>query len=125
MPLTNSWLSKALDAGERTIKAIGRTSTMSVAAATYRAMEYEAFAKAIRAEQGSRRSGRDAVSYKNIAEAEETVPLQENASPPTDNSQQTSQQQTSQQPSPQQLSTGDYTGWDALLGNIGLDAWAY
>ena len=95
---------------------------MSVAAATYRAMEYEAFAKAIRNEQGSRRSGRDAVSYKNIAEAEETVPLQENASPPTDYSQQTSQQQTSQQLiSPQQLSTGDYTGWNALLGNIGLD----
>ena len=107
---------------KRTIKAIGRTSTMSVAAATYRAMEYEAFAKAIRAEQGSRRSGRDAVSYKNIAEAEDNMPLKESASPPTEDSQQASQQQPSQQQSsPQQLSTGDYTGWNALLGNIGLD----
>ena len=117
-----SKVTKALDAGERTIKAIGRTSTMSVAAATYRAMEYEAFAKAIRAEQGNRRSGRDAVSYKNIAEAEEGVPLLENAPQPTEDGLQASQQQPSQQQSSQQqLSTGDYTGWNALLGNIGLD----
>lgn len=106
-------VSKALDAGERTIKASGRNTLLSVSDATVRAMEYEAFAKAIRAEQGYRKSGKDAVSYTNIAEAEENVPMQESTMPATEAASQTSAQQPT--------ATGDYTGWNALLGNIGLD----
>lgn len=106
-------VSKALDAGERTIKASGRNTLLSVSDATVRAMEYEAFAKAIRAEQGYRRSGKDAVSYTNIAEAEENVPMQENTMQTTE--------ATSQASAQQPTATGDYSGWNALLGNIGLD----
>lgn len=106
-------VSKALDAGERTIKASGRNTLLSVSDATVRAMEYEGFAKAIRAEQGYRRSGKDAVSYQNIAEAEENVPIQESTMQTTE----TASQASAQQPT----ATGDYTGWNALLGNIGLD----
>ena len=108
-----SKVSKALDAGERTIKASGRNTLLSVSDATIRAMEYEAFAKAIRAEQGYRRSGKDAVSYQNIAEAEENVPMQESTMQTTEAASQTSAQQPT--------ATGDYSGWNALLGNIGLD----
>ena len=106
-------VSKALDAGERTIKASGRNTLLSVSDATVRAMEYEAFAKAIRAEQGYRRSVHDAVSYQNIAEAEENVPMQESTMPATEAASQASAQQPT--------ATGDYSGWNALLGNIGLD----
>lgn len=108
-----SKVSKALDAGERTIKASGRNTLLSVSDATVRAMEYEAFAKAIRAEQSYRRSGMDAVSYTNIAEAEENVPMQESTMQTTEAVSQASAQQPT--------ATGDYSGWDALLGNIGLD----
>lgn len=106
-------VSKALDAGERTIKASGRNTLLSVSDATVRAMEYEAFAKVIRAEQGYRKSGKDAVSYTNIAEAEENVPMQESTMPATEAASLASAQQPT--------ATGDYTGWNALLGNIGLD----
>lgn len=108
-----SKVSKALDAGECTIKASGRNTLLSVSDATVRAMEYEAFAKAIRAEQGYRKSGKDAVSYTNIAEAEENVPMQESTMQTTEAAPQASAQQPT--------ATGDYTGWNALLGNIGLD----
>ena len=108
-----SKVSKALDAGERTIKASGRNTLLSVSDATVRAMEYEAFAKVIRAEQGYRRSGKDAVSYTNIAEAEENVPMQESTMQTTEAASQASAQQPT--------ATVDYTGWNALLGNIGLD----
>ena len=108
-----SKVSKALDAGERTIKASGRNTLLSVSDATVRAMEYEAFAKVIRAEQGYRRSGKDAVSYTNIAEAEENVPMQESTMQTTEAASPASAQQPTV--------TGDYTGWNALLGNIGLD----
>lgn len=108
-----SKVSKALDAGERTINASGRNTLLSVSDATVRAMEYEAFAKAIRAEQGYRKSGKDAVSYTNIAEAEENVPMQENTTKTTE--------AASQAPAQQPTATGDYSGWNALLGNVGLD----
>ena len=108
-----SKVSKALDAGERTIKASGRNTLLSVSDATVRAMEYEAFAKAIRVEQGYRRSGKDAVSYTNIAEAEENVPMQESTMQTTEAASQTSAQQPT--------APGAYSGWNALLGNIGLD----
>lgn len=108
-----SKVSKALDAGERTIKASGRNTLLSVSDATVRAMEYEAFAKVIRAEQSYRRSGKDAVSYTNIAEAEENVAMQESTMQTTEAASPASAQQPT--------ATGDYTGWNALLGNIGLD----
>lgn len=40
-------VNQAVDAGQRTVKASGKTDMMSVAEATSRAMQYEAFSKAI------------------------------------------------------------------------------
>ena len=48
-------VNKALDKGERTVKTAGKTSLMSVSDATLRAMQYEAFAKAIVKEQHTRK----------------------------------------------------------------------
>lgn len=65
-------VSQAVDAGQRTVKASGKTDMMSVAEATSRAMQYEAFSKAIAKEVSSRKlAGKDAVHYSNIEEANE------------------------------------------------------
>ena len=63
-------VSQAIDAGQRTVKASGKTDMMSVAEATSRAMQYEAFSKAIAKEISSRKlAGKDAVHYSDIEEA--------------------------------------------------------
>lgn len=49
----------------------------------------------------------------NIAEAEENVPMQESTMQTTE--------AASQASALQPTATRDYTGWNALLGNIGLD----
>ena len=53
---------QALQQGNRTVKALGTTTDISAADATYRAMQYEAYASALRAEQQERKAGCDAVS---------------------------------------------------------------
>ena len=104
---------QAVNAGDRTVKANGKSTMMSVSDATYRAMEYETFSKAIQKEISNRKNGKDAVHYSNIAEAEESnqnVPNSSNEAVETDNS----QSANSNQP------TGDYAGWDNLLGSMGF-----
>ena len=64
-------VNQALEAGQRTVKASGKTNQMSVADAAFRAMQYEAFSKAVKQEQTDRKSGKDAVHYSNIAEADQ------------------------------------------------------
>lgn len=106
-------VNQAVNAGERTVKANGKSTMMSVSDATYRAMEYETFSKAIQKEISNRKNGKDAVHYSNIAEAEEAnpnMPSSSNGTVETDNSQLTN----SNQP------TGDYAGWDNLLGSMGF-----
>ena len=100
-------VNQALEAGQRTVKASGKTNQMSVADATFRAMQYEAFSKAVKQEQTDRKSGKDAVHYSNIAEAEQhPMTTQGNTS--------TSEQSTQQ-------ATGDYGGWNTLIQSMGLN----
>ena len=88
---------KALQQGNRTVKALGTTTDISAADATYRAMQYEAYASALRAEQQERKAGRDAVSYAYVAEAEETNAIHPQQAQQANQSQQT--QTTQEQPS--------------------------
>lgn len=105
-------VNNALNAGERTVKANGKTTQMSVSDATYRAMQYEAFANAIRQEQTARKNGKDAVHFSNVAEAEEQTAQSQTPDTvtDTDNSQNANEE-----------NTGDYKGWDNLFRNMGLN----
>lgn len=103
-------VNQAINAGERTVKANGKTSQLSVSDATFRAMQYEAFAKAIQKEQTERKNGKNAVHFTNVTEAEENIETQqevpENASANTANGNEVN---------------SDYSGWDNLLGTLGLN----
>ena len=103
-------VNQAVNVGERTVKANGKSTMMSVSDATFRAMEYEAFAKAIQKELADRKNGKDAVHYSNIAEAEDTTAYTTNT-----NEAEVTQTTTTDAP------TGDYAGWDSLLGSIGMN----
>lgn len=48
-------VNQAVNAGERTVKANGKSAMMSVSDATFRAMEYETFAKLIQKERADRK----------------------------------------------------------------------
>ncbi len=103
-------VNSAVGKGERTIKISGKT--FSVTEGTIRAMEYEAFAKAIQREQTARlEAGKDAVHYGNIEEAEEH-PL----TTTLNNPEQTQPQAQAQA----ETATGNYSGWNHLLGSMGL-----
>ena len=103
-------VNQAVNSGERTVKANGKSTMMSVSDATFRAMEYETFAKAIQKELADRKNGKDAVHYSNIAEAEDTTVYTTNT-----NEAEVTQTTTTDAP------TGDYAGWDSLLGSSGMD----
>ena len=103
-------VNQAVNSGERTVKANGKSTMMSVSDATFRAMEYETFAKAIQKELADRKNGKDAVHYSNIAEAEDTTVYTTNT-----NEAEVTQATTTDAP------TGDYAGWDSLLGSMGVD----
>lgn len=106
-------VNNALNSGERTVKASGKTTQMSVSDATYRAMQYEAFANAIRQEQTARKNGKDAVHFSNVAEAEEQTAQSQTVETTTDNDKTNSENE--------ECNTGDYQGWDNLLGSMGLN----
>lgn len=109
---------QAVDSGERTVKASGRNSQMSVSEATSRAMQYETFSKAISKELSARKvAGKDAVHYSHIGESnEETTNGQMN-------SRESSQQQGSRNEHTEGSSsnTGDYSGWDGILDALGMN----
>lgn len=103
----------ALNDGQRTVKASGKTTLISVSEATYRAMQYEAFTYAIRQEQTARKNGKDAVHFSNVAEADVgTIRIQAKA-------------KTAENDIPngdtEVRSTGEYNGWDNLFSNMGLN----
>ncbi len=104
-----SRVSQAVNAGERTVKASGKSTMISVSDATLRTMEYEAFAKAIQKEIADRKNGKDAVHYSNIAEADA----------PTEHTTQANNAEITQ-PTTDNAPTGDYAGWDGLLNSIGM-----
>ena len=109
---------RAVESGERTVKASGKSSLMSISDATIRAMQYEAFFKAISKEMNVRKvSGKDAVHYSNIAEAEEDVrdylSAAEESSPNTEKQNEGTLNSL--------LGTGEYGGWDGILGTLGMN----
>lgn len=104
----------AVEKGERIIKFGSKVK--SVSDATTSAKQYEAFASSIKREMESRQ---ERIRNPPIAEAEEQPIKQET----TDNSQVLENNQHtngSEQPSNQQAS-GDYSGWNNLLGSMGLE----
>ena len=117
-------VNKALDKGERTVKTAGKTSLMSVSDATLRAMQYEAFAKAIVKEQQTRKEQtQETVSTSVIAEADEVSSDTASVTTTQDqeiNSQQNETQATMQQTQYMQTATGNYSGWNGLLDALGL-----
>lgn len=48
-------VNQSVNAGERTVKANGKSTMMSISDATFRAMEYETFAKVIQKELADRK----------------------------------------------------------------------
>ena len=110
-------VSQAIDAGQRTVKASGKTDMMSVAEATSRAMQYEAFSKAIDKEISSRKlAGKDAVHYSDIEEANET-----NTSTSQSNDDNGRNGQQGENPLASLFQTGDYSGWNGILDALGMN----
>ena len=110
-------VSQAIDAGQRTVKASGKTDMMSVAEATSRAMQYEAFSKAIAKEISSRKlAGKDAVHYSDIEEANET-----NTSTSQSNDDNGRNGQQGENPLASLFQTGDYSGWNGILDALGMN----
>lgn len=105
---------KAIEKGERVIKFGNKVK--SVSEATISAKQYEAFAASIKREMENRQ---ERIRNPPIAEAEEQLirPEATTNSPEQINSQNQngSDQQENQQPS------GDYSGWNNLLGSMGLE----
>lgn len=96
-------ITKAIENGERTIK-FGN-SVKSVADATVSARQYELFSNSIKQEQRLRQ---EHIRNPTIAEASEQSIDQINHS-------------TDMETSPHEGNKSDYSGWNNLLGSIGLD----
>lgn len=110
-------VNQAIDAGQRTVKASGKTDMVSVTDATSRAMQYEAFSKAIAKEITSRKlAGKDAVHYSNIEEANET-----NESTSQSNDENGANEQQGENPLASLFPTGDYSGWNGILDALGMN----
>ena len=113
----------AVKEGNRTVKASGKGTEISVSDATIRAMQYEAFVHAIKKEQSARKEASQVAATPKtdrVAKADVSPAAQ------TDNAQQTTQavnaaksdNETIESAHPQ--STGNYTGWSNLLDSLGL-----
>ncbi len=110
-------VNQAIDAGQRTVKVSGKTDMMPVAEATSRAMQYEAFSKAIAKELSSRKlAGKDAVHYSNIEEANE---IESSTSQSNDES--GTNEQQGENPLASLFPTGDYSGWNGILDALGMN----
>lgn len=98
---------EATCAGFTSVKASGKASKIPIDEATARAMQYETFAKAV-ANEISNRKVQENVSEHIEESVEEDV-----------NTQQTTPTSYGQN-SPTPATTGDYSGWNGLLSNMGL-----
>lgn len=110
--LYRSRVQQAVENGERTVKASGKTTLISVTEATVRAKEYDAFAAALQGEQENRKSqaqdeGRFAYHTTAVSESEEPVSTMTES--PAAHHDQTSQS-----------SEGNYSGWNGLASSLGL-----
>lgn len=109
---------QAVDAGERTVKASGRNSQMSISEATSRAMQYEAFSKAISKELSARKvAGKDAVNYTHVEEAnEKAANVQTNSEASTQN-----EELQQEKANASAINTGDYSGWNGIFDALGMN----
>ena len=110
----------AIQEGSRIVKSSSNGTDMSVTDATIRAMQYEAFAKAIEKEQTARK---EAAALEDsqasvITEAVET-PVNTVSVAPQQVSPQTQTEPTVQQVSPTN-NTGNYSGWNSLFDFMGI-----
>jgi hypothetical protein len=117
-------VNKALDMGERTVKSEGKSSMMPVSDATLRAMQYEAFAKAISNEQKQRKEQElQYTSNSVVAEAEEhpntTTSISNVQQERTDEVNSASAEHTSEQTQSMNI-MGNFSGWNSLLDSIGM-----
>ena len=116
----------ALKNGSRTVKTAGKTTTISVADATTRAMQYEAFVKAIQKEQEARRvaeketqTGQSAITEAQDISA--TMQAETTTTPQTEQQGTVAQTGKEQQQTLQSIqNTGNYDGWNNLLDSVGL-----
>ena len=118
-------VNKALDKGERTIKSAGKNTLMSVSEGTMRAMQYEAFAKAIGKEQNSRKEQeQQRTSNSQIAEVEEhpqtTMAVTDSKHDNSKAKEESNAQNRSPQTHPMISPTGDFSGWNNLMDSLGL-----
>lgn len=113
-------VNQALELGERVIK-FG-TKTKSVTDATLSAKQYEAFAESLKQEKATRE---ERIRNPPIAEAEEQAAAQTIQTHQEQPAQycQTQSESTPQTSQPQgsTSTTGDYSGWNNLLGSMGLE----
>lgn len=113
----------AVKEGNRTVKASGKGTEISVSDATIRAMQYEAFVHAIKKEQSARK---EASQVAATPKTDRIAKVDVSPAAQTDNAQQTTQavnaaksdNETIESAHPQ--STGNYTGWSNLLDSLGL-----
>lgn len=103
----------AIENGERTVKAGGKNADMSITDATVRAKQYEAFVTAIKKEQAERKAvGNNIVNQSSIAEtSEDTIYSFQSAQ----------QEQAQERSTAQQRTDDDMSGWNNLIGSIGLE----
>lgn len=99
-------IQKAALNGQSTVKASGKDSQMSIDEATARALQYEAFAKAAKAEANNRKVV-SPVAYDHIDEAENDEAYRTSNSTNNEN-------QQSNTPS------GDYSGWNNMISEVGF-----
>ncbi len=108
-------VTQALDEGQRTVKSSGKAEQMSISEATRRALQYEAFSKAVSKEMTTRKSaGKDAVHYSHVEEAEDTETTLSQTCGVAQGTEGNEEQGLKQ-------STGDYDGWNGILDALGMD----
>lgn len=111
----------AVGQGSRTVKSYSKGDDMSVSDATIRAMQYEAFVKAIGKEQETRKKAAQeqaAKAKEPVAEAEQAT-VQSQAVPQKPSPEPPRQEDVPKTEVPQQT-TGNYSGWNSLFDSLGL-----
>ncbi|WP_346970914.1 hypothetical protein [Bacteroides uniformis] len=108
-------IQKAALNGQSTVKASGKDSQMSIDEATARALQYEAFAKAAKAEANNRKVV-SPVAYDHIDEAESDEAYRTSNSTNDANTANSTNNENQQSNTP----SGDYSGWNNMISEVGL-----
>lgn len=108
-------IQKAALNGQSTVKASGKDSQMSIDEATARALQYEAFAKAAKAEANNRKVV-SPVAYDHIDEAESDEAYRTSNSTNDANTANSTNNENQQSNTP----SGDYSGWNNMISEVGF-----